>query len=713
MEIIDLSLIVLGGVGGGLLVLAMWQWLKLQKISNMHLAEKQVSLSREQRRGLKLSAGYIYDGVWIFLQRKILILFVLSLFGTLLVGGFMGRYTAIFFFCGAFIAVCASLISIQVSVGSHRLIVLQALYGLNHSLNRSLRTASIAGLGVAGVVMCLLCAVLSVGYYQDLSRTEMFAGVTCLILGSVIITFFMRLGGGIFTKGADVGLAYIAQTSQHPANDSLALGYSGQSYRRVDIATLVDQVGDNIGDIPGIATDFVDTVVIAVMSCWLLVLAPIEYNGLGETVALSQYHGYALLCLVLTVLSSLPGFLIMHLGIGRSILTSFYRGFGVTVICASLLTTAASYSLFEAGEAANLAFCAVIGHVLAATLCMLAHVVTGQKNLRQVLQAAHRGTASATLQGLVSALQACVLFGGLFLTSTSIGYFLGGLFGLLISLITLSGYLALIITFGVFAPVADNAHGAAEMNKLPESVQIITRQLDQAGHVAKGVTKLFTTGVTFLSGISLMLLLLLYLPLEIMVNWSEVLSLLPYLIFGIFLGCCVPFLFCGLTLQIVGKAALYLMDNVTRLKQEGPKNYRHAFQQAIANLSLFSLQSMIKPVILVFCVPFTGYSLLFLSFGRLEAFMCLFGGMLGVLPVAFFLSIVFNTSGLLWNNAKYMASTSIGSRDEIAKLSEALKISDMIGDPFKDSLGPSLNPMIKLSGVFGIFLLSFLMVFQV
>lgn len=722
MQIIDISLIALGIIGCGFVLLSLWQWHFLYRGRYKNALKISDYLTRPQWQALRLSSAYIHEGVWIFLQRKILILFAGCLVVTLVIGGFLGSYTAIFFAGGAALALIASLISIQASIGNHHAIVLRAYEGIDKSLERSLKTASIAGLSVAGLVLLTLCIVLSTGYYQELARQQMFAGVTSLILGSVTVSFFMRLGGGIFTKGADVGLAFISQNrqerlaiekNQQIQEDKTRPRVTKTRFRRVDIANLVDQVGDNIGDVPGIASDFIDSVLIALVSCWLLALAPISNHGLLPMTDLTLYLSYPLLCLAVTIFSTLPGFYVMHLGDDRSILASFYRGFGITVICALIGTSMIGAALFEETEAVRLIICVGVGHFMSVGLCSLAHFVTGQQNITLMLNAASRGPAATTLQGFVAGLQSCAGFGIFFLSAAAICYISAGLFGIVLAAVTLSGYLALIVTFGVFAPIADNAHGAATMNNFPESIQLVTRQLDRAGHIAKGVTKLFTTGVTFLSGICLLLLFLVYLPLEVTGNWFEDQALLPYFLFGLLLGCCVPFLFCGFTLQVVGQAAVHLLDNITLLKQEGKETYKHAFQSAIMNLSNFSLQAMIKPVLLVFGAPFIGFSILFFWVGASKAFVCLLGGSLAILPVAFFLSILFNTSGLLWNNAKYEVKFQIGTEDEIKKMAAALKLSDVVGDPFKDSLGPSLNPMIKLSGIFSLILLSVMMIFQI
>lgn len=677
-------------------------------------------------------AAAIAEGASAYLRRQYNTIAVVGIAIFIATFFLLGLQVAIGFAIGAILSGLAGFIGMHVSVRANVRTASAAANSLAGGLDVAFKAGAVTGMLVAGLALlgvAIYYAILTVGMgYKPADRVVIDA-LVALGFGASLISIFARLGGGIFTKGADVGADLVGKVEAGIPEDDPR-----------NPATIADNVGDNVGDCAGMAADLFETFAVTVVAT--MVLAAIFF---GASANLSTVMLYPLMICGACIVTSIAGTYFVKLGENGSIMGALYKGLiatGVLSIAGLALATQYTIGWGEIGKVAGqsitgfgLFYCGLIGLVVTALIVVITeyYTATGKRPVVSIAQASVTGHGTNVIQGLAvslesTALPAIVIVGGIIVT-----FQLAGLFGTAIAATTMLGLAGMIVALDAFGPVTDNAGGIAEMAGLPKEVRKSTDALDAVGNTTKAVTKGYAIGSAGLGALVLFAAFsydLQHFAAEADKAGSKLYPYFkgmgpisfdlsnPYVVAGLIFGGMIPYLFGGIAMTSVGKAAGSVVEEVRRQFREMPGimegTQKPDYARAVDILTRSAIKEMIIPSLLPVLAPIVVYfGVLAISGSKASAFAALGASLLGVIVNGLFVAISMTSGGGAWDNAKKSFEDGFVDKDGVTHLkgSDAHKASvtgDTVGDPYKDTAGPAVNPAIKITNIVALLLLAIL-----
>ena len=663
-------------------------------------------------------AAAIQEGAQAYLSRQYQAIGLVGVVIFIVLFFLLGLLPAIGFAIGAILSGVAGYIGMNVSVRANVRTAQAATKSLADGLSLAFKSGAITGLLVAGLALlgvALYYWVLTTILGHDPASRTVIDALVALGFGASLISIFARLGGGIFTKGADVGGDLVGKVEAGIPEDDPR-----------NPATIADNVGDNVGDCAGMAADLFETYVVTVVAT--MVLASIYFTGgLTEPMML-----YPLAIGATCVITSIIGTYFVRLGASQSIMGALYKGVIVTGILSLIAlwpVTALMVGMDTTMRFGDVEFngmslylCGVVGLVVTALIVVITEYYTSTKfrPVHEIAKASVTGHGTNVIQGLAVSLESTALPALVIMAGIIVTFNLAGLFGIAIAVTTMLALAGMVVALDAFGPVTDNAGGIAEMAGLPENVRETTDALDAVGNTTKAVTKGYAIGS---AGLGALVLFAAYTedlkyfaanaaqyPYFEGVNPVFTLSN-PYVVVGLFLGGLLPYLFGGIAMTAVGRAGSAIVEEVRRQFKEKPGimkgEDRPDYGRAVDILTKSAIKEMIVPSLLPVLSPIVFFFLINWIAGKSAAFSALGAMLLGVIVTGLFVAISMTAGGGAWDNAKKF----IEDGNHGGKGSEAHKAAvtgDTVGDPYKDTAGPAVNPMIKITNIVALLLLAVL-----
>ncbi|EKF42821.1 membrane-bound proton-translocating pyrophosphatase [Nitratireductor indicus C115] len=670
-------------------------------------------------------AGAIREGAQAYLTRQYTTVAVVGVVVFLIAWWLLTPVAAIGFLIGAILSGVAGFIGMNVSVRANVRTAQAASNSLAAGLDIAFKSGAITGLLVAGLALLGVSVyfwVLTGPLGYTATERTVIDALVALGFGASLISIFARLGGGIFTKGADVGGDLVGKVEAGIPEDDPR-----------NPATIADNVGDNVGDCAGMAADLFETYVVTVVAT--MVLASIFFT---EATALTLML-FPLVIGGACVVTSIIGTFFVKLGANNSIMGALYKGFWATaalsVVALAIIVwgwlggaTTFTASNGTAFTGATLFWCGVVGLAVTGLIIWITEYYTGvgYRPVRSISQASVTGHGTNVIQGLAVSLEATALPAIVIIAGILLSFNLAGLFGIAIAVTTMLALAGMVVALDAFGPVTDNAGGIAEMADLPPEVRKTTDALDAVGNTTKAVTKGYAIGS---AGLGALVLFAAYTedlkffsanaqPGSFFEGVSVDFSLSnPYVVVGLLFGGLLPFLFGGLSMTAVGRAGGAIVQEVRRQFREKPGimagTEKPDYGRAVDLLTRAAIKEMIVPSLLPVLSPLVVFAVIYAIGGKSEAFSALGAMLLGVIVTGLFVAISMTAGGGAWDNAKKSFEDGFVDADGVKheKGSEAHKASvtgDTVGDPYKDTAGPAVNPMIKITNIIALLLLAVL-----
>ncbi len=667
---------------------------------------------------MKEIAAAIQEGAQAYLRRQYTTIGIVGLVILAIVYFLIGPKAAVGFVIGSVLSGAAGYAGMLISVRANVRTAQAASESLQKGLGMAFKSGAITGMLVAGFALIGVA-----GYFAYLTKIEglvatsreVVDGMVALGFGASLISIFARLGGGIFTKGADVGGDMVGKVEAGIPEDDPR-----------NPATIADNVGDNVGDCAGMAADLFETY--AVTTVATMVLAAIFFRGTAEVDAMMLLPlGICGICIP----ASIVGAYFVRLGKSQNIMGALYQGLIVTgllsvvgvYVVINKLVPAAVMIQGKSVDAHALFYCGLVGLGVTAAIVVITEYYTSTafRPVRSVAKASVSGHGTNVIQGLAVSLESTAAPAIAIIVGIILTYQFAGLFGVAIATTTMLALAGFIVALDAFGPVTDNAGGIAEMAGLPHEVRVSTDALDAVGNTTKAVTKGYAIGS---AGLGALVLFAAYTQdlkffaanateFPYFAGMGEVAFDLsnPYVVVGLFFGGLLPFLFGGMSMTAVGRAAEAVVEEVRRQFREIPGIMEYKakpdYAKAVDILTKAAIREMIVPSLLPVVSPIALYFVIQAIAGRAEAFSALGAMLMGVIVTGLFVAISMTSGGGAWDNAKkYIEEGNYGGKGSEAH--KAAVTGDTVGDPYKDTSGPAVNPMIKIANIVALLLLAVL-----
>jgi K(+)-stimulated pyrophosphate-energized sodium pump len=663
----------------------------------------------------------VREGAQAYLKRQYATIAIVGVVIFLLVGYFLGWLVAVGFAIGAVLSGLAGFIGMNVSVRANVRTAQAAISSLAGGLEIAFKAGAITGMLVAGLALLgvtLYFGLLTGTLHLAPNDRTVIDSMVALGFGASLISIFARLGGGIFTKGADVGGDLVGKVEAGIPEDDPR-----------NPATIADNVGDNVGDCAGMAADLFETY--AVTTVATMVLAAIFFAG---TPILASMMTLPLAIGAVCIITSIIGTFFVKLPANQSIMGALYRGLiatgvlslgGIALVIAALVGFGELPGVPYTGL--SLFICGIAGLVVTGLIIWITEYYTGTdfRPVQSIAQASVTGHGTNVIQGLAISLEATALPALVIIAGILVTYSLAGLFGIAIAVTTMLALAGMIVALDAFGPVTDNAGGIAEMAGLPKDVRKSTDALDAVGNTTKAVTKGYAIGS---AGLGALVLFAAYnedlkfftanaAPGSYFAGVHPDFSLTnPYVVVGLLFGGLLPYLFGAMGMTAVGRAAGAIVEEVRRQFREKPGIMKGTdkpdYGKAVDLLTKAAIKEMIIPSLLPVLSPIVAYFAIYViagggAAGKSAAFAAVGAMLLGVIVTGLFVAISMTAGGGAWDNAKkYIEDGHYGGKGSDAH--KAAVTGDTVGDPYKDTAGPAVNPMIKITNIVALLLLAVL-----
>jgi K(+)-stimulated pyrophosphate-energized sodium pump len=653
-------------------------------------------------------AGAIQEGAQAYLKRQYTAIAVVGVIVAVIVFAFLGPIAATGFVIGAALSGATGFIGMNVSVRANVRTAAAAQQGLQSGLTLAFRAGAVTGLLVAGLALLAIAGFFGYltgpGGHAPGERTVVTA-LSTLALGASLVSIFARLGGGIFTKAADVGADLVGKVEAGIPEDDPR-----------NPAVIADNVGDNVGDCAGMAADLFETYVVTVGAT--MVLTALLIKGLGA--GLLPLMSLPLLIGGVCIVTSIIGTFFVRLGSSGNIMGAMYKGFLVTaVLSIPAIWFAMAHTLgnMEAPVGAagftgrTLFYCTLVGLAITGLIIWITEYYTGTnyRPVRSIARASVTGHGTNVIQGLAISLEATALPTLVICAGIVIAFQLAGLIGIAYAATAMLALAGMVVALDAYGPVTDNAGGIAEMAGLDDSVREKTDALDAVGNTTKAVTKGYAIGS---AGLAALVLFAAYTTdlREFFPSLNVDFSLEnPYVIVGLLLGALLPYLFGAMGMTAVGRAAGDVVVDVRDQFASDPGimagTSRPNYARTVDLVTRAAIKEMIIPSLLPVLAPVVVYFVITAVAGAANGFAALGALLLGVIVGGLFVALSMTSGGGAWDNAKkYIEDGHHGGKGSDAH--KAAVTGDTVGDPYKDTAGPAVNPMIKITNIVALLLLA-------
>ena len=674
-----------------------------------YILSKQIISSSPGNEKMQEIAEAIQIGAKAYLNRQYKTIAIVGAIVLIIISYFFSLLVGLGYLIGAVLSGLAGYVGMLISVQANVRTAEASRISLQKGLTMAFKSGAITGLLVAGLALLAISIYYWALLYFNVESRELINALIALGFGASLISIFARLGGGIFTKGADVGADLVGKVEAGIPEDDPR-----------NPAVIADNVGDNVGDCAGMAADLFETYAVTIVAT--MVLASIFFQSDANMMIYPLTIGGG------CIIASIIGTFFVKLGKSKNIMGALYKGFFVTALVSLILLYPITSNViglentFNVGEKSfngfDLYYCGVIGLVVTGLIIWVTEYYTGTnyRPVRSVAKSSTTGHGTNVIQGLAvsmeaTALPALIIVSGIIITNE-----LAGLFGIAIAVTAMLALTGMVVALDAYGPVTDNAGGIAEMSKLPKNVRKTTDALDAVGNTTKAVTKGYAIGS---AGLGALVLFAAYtedikffssVPGSTLegVNVSFDLSN-PFVVIGLLVGGMLPYLFGSMGMQAVGRAGGAVVIEVRRQFKKIPgimKGKRKPdYGKLVDLLTKAAIKEMIIPSLLPVLSPIVLYLIIY-SIGGLEAALSSVGAMLlGVIVTGLFVAISMTAGGGAWDNAKkFIEDGNYGGKG--SESHKAAVTGDTVGDPYKDTAGPAVNPMIKITNIVALLLLA-------